>query len=70
MMSALKQQTIEMIDMLPDTDIAVINELLKKLIRAWDPDFTRATPQEKTKMDAAVAEMENGIYFSDEEVWN
>jgi len=68
-MSALKQQTIEMVNMLPDTEVAIINELLKKLVRAWDPDFTKATPQEKERIDTAVREMESGIYFTEEDVW-
>ena len=28
-------------------------EFIKKLVKAWDPDFTKATPEEAEKMEAA-----------------
>lgn len=36
----------------------------------WDPDFTRVTDEEKRRIDTAIEEMKNGIYFSEDEVWN
>lgn len=36
----------------------------------WDSDFTKVTEEEKIRIDTATQEMENGIYFSEEEVWN
>ena len=54
-----------MVDMLPETDQALALELVKKLVLAWDPDFTKLTPAEKAELDKATAEMEAGDYVAD-----
>lgn len=41
-----------------------------KLIIAWDPDYTRVTPDERKRIDKSYEEIKNGIYYTDEEVWN
>ncbi len=41
-----------------------------KLIIAWDPDYTRVTPEERERIDKSYEEIKNGIYYTDEEVWN
>ena len=35
-----------MMDMLPDEDKNFAYEFIKKLVKAWDPDFTKVTPEE------------------------
>lgn len=37
-------------------------KMVKKLVLAWDPDFTKLTPAEKAELDKAAAEMETGEY--------
>ena len=37
---------------------------------AWDPDFTKVTPEEKSRLDKADVEMKRGEYFMNDEVWN
>jgi len=69
-MSAVSKQTIQMLEMLPEKDLETVNELLKMLVRAWDPDFSKVTPSEKKQMDIADQELKAGIYFTDDEVWN
>lgn len=69
-MSAITKQTIQMIEMLPESELKTVNELLKIIVRAWDPDFTKATSEEKEKMKIAEKEFKEGIYFTDEDVWN
>lgn len=68
-MKALIEQTAEMLAILPDDEVSLVNELVKKLIVAWDPDFTKVTPAEKAALDAADKEMKNGQFYSEEEVW-
>ena len=68
-MDALRQQTIELIEMLPEKELSTINELLKLLVRTWDSDYTKVTPTEKKMLDASVKEMEQGIFFTEKEVW-
>ena len=36
----------KMVDMLPEDDQKFAQEFIKKLVLAWDPDFTKVTPQE------------------------
>ena len=69
-MDALGQQTIEMIGMLPEKELTTIKELLKLLVRTWGLDYTKVTPKEKQILDTTVKEMEQGIYFTEDEVWN
>lgn len=42
----------------------------KELIPAWDPDFSKVTPEERKRIEQAEREMENGEYLSHEEVWS
>ena len=46
-------------------DQAPALELVKKLVLAWDPDYTRATPSEDATMEQAVKELEAGDYVPD-----
>lgn len=52
-MSEIAMDAARMIDMLPDEEKSFAYELIKKLVRAWDPDFTKVTPEEAAKIDAA-----------------
>ena len=54
-MTAKIAEIVEMLDILPEDDKDLAYELVKKLVLAWDPDFTKLTPSEK----ARLAEAEN-----------
>lgn len=64
-MAPIAQRIADMVDMLPETDQALAFELVKKLVLAWDPDYTKLTPAEKVELDKAAAEMEAGEYVVD-----
>ena len=64
-MAPIAQQIADMVNMLPEIDQALAFELVKKLVLAWDPDFTKLTPAEKAELDKATAEMEAGDYVAD-----
>ena len=53
----ISQQIAQMVDILPDADQALAYELVKKLVLAWDPDYTRATAAEDAAMSAALEEL-------------
>ncbi len=42
-MSELAQKTADMLDMLPVEEQHLAYEMLKRIILAWDPDFTKLT---------------------------
>ena len=52
-MSDIAMDAARMMDMLPDEDKDFAYELIKKLVKAWDPDFTKVTPEEAARIDAA-----------------
>ena len=49
-MSEIAMNAAHMIDMLPDPDKNLAYELIKKLVLAWDPDFTKLTTEEDQKV--------------------
>ncbi len=54
--------------MLPEDDISLVNILIKKLIKAWDPDFTKLTPAETKELEKIIAEMDAGEYVTDDDI--
>ena len=60
----ISQQIAQMVDILPDTDQKLAFELVRKLVLAWDPDFTKATAEERAVMDQAIRELEAGEFVT------
>lgn len=54
-MSEKAIEAARLLDMLPEAAQDFAFEFVKKLVRAWDPDFTRVTPQEAQEMEEAIA---------------
>ena len=52
-MSSLSMDTARMIDMLPEEEQRFAYEFVKRLVIAWDPDFTKVTPNEVARIKAA-----------------
>lgn len=67
-MAPIAQQIAQMIDILPEADQALALELVKKLVLAWDPDYTKATPTEHAAMERAALELEAGEYVPESAV--
>lgn len=59
-MAPIAQQIAGMVDMLPEQDQTLAFELVKKLVLAWDPDFTKLTPAEEEELNKAQAEFDRG----------
>ena len=56
-MSALAMDIARMVSMLPESDQKFAHEFVKKLVLAWDPDFTKVT-----------SEAEEGEFLSENEI--
>lgn len=70
-MSNTAQQVANMIDMLPENDQQLAFELIKKLVLAWDPDFTKVTSQEAKELEEAEQNLKNGEVVSHNDIdWN
>lgn len=57
-----------MLDMLPDREQQLAYELLKRIVLAWDPDFTKLTPAEAQSLREAEAEIERGETVAENEI--
>ena len=64
-MAPIAQQIAQMVNILPEADQALALELVKKLVLAWDPDYTKATPAEHAAMEHAARELEAGEYVAE-----
>lgn len=61
------EQTVTMLEMLPTQEQNLALELVKRLVLAWDPDFTKLTPEERARLEAA----EIGEYIDSGDIdWN
>ncbi len=54
-MSGIVMDAARMLEMLPDSDKNLAYEFIRKLVLAWDPDFTKVTNEEE-KMIAEAEE--------------
>ena len=70
-MSPRTQEIADMIDMLPESEQNLAFEFVRRMVRAWDPDFTKATPDEAAAMEHGRAEYERGEVVKMEDIdWN
>ena len=59
-MTAKTQKIVEMIDMLPETEQNLVFELIKRIVIAWDADFSKVTPDERREIDEGDDDIKNG----------
>lgn len=59
-MSATTKRAMELMEILPESDQNFALEFIKKLVLAWDPDYTKVTPAERIALEAAEADFLNG----------
>lgn len=67
-MSEITREIAYLVDMLPEQDQNLAYELIKKMVLAWDADFTKLTPSERQKLDIAEAEINSNEYVSHESI--
>lgn len=63
-MSSIVIEAARLMDVLPEADKAFAYEFIKKLVLAWDPDFTKVTAEEAKKIEDA----ENSGYVDAEDI--
>lgn len=70
-MSALSKQIIDMIDMLPESEQKLAVEFIKRMVLAWDSDFTKLTPAERERLKQAEKEIADQETISHLDIdWN
>lgn len=70
-MSNTAQQVAAMLDMLPEQEQNLAFELIKRMVMAWDSDFTKVTPAELEEMKTADDEIARGDIVRHSDIdWN
>ncbi len=67
-MSSTTEQIMNMLNMLPKREQDFPYEMLKKIIVAWDPDFTKLTPDEAKRLELGKKQLADGKFFRDSEI--
>ena len=66
-MSGIAMEAARLMDTLPESEKAFAFEFIKKLVRAWDPDYTKVTPEEAE----AIRRADQSGYVSEDDIdWN
>lgn len=63
-MSGIVKNAAKMMEVLPDEDQRFAYEFIKKLVLAWDPDFTRVTAEEREE----IAEAEKSGFIDEDQI--
>ena len=70
-MTSVSKQIIDLVDMLPSEEQKLAFELIKRMVLAWDSDFTKLTESEREHLIQAHAEIESGEFVTHSEInWN
>ncbi len=67
-MSSVTKEAIDLMEILPESEQNFALEFIKKLVLAWDPDFTKLTSAEKKVLEEASLEIRNGETVSHDEI--
>lgn len=65
-MSNIAIEAARLMDALPEADKAFAYEFIKKLVLAWDPDFTKVTVEEAKRIEDAES---SGYIDADDIDW-
>ena len=63
-MSSIAIEAARLMDALPEADKVFAYEFIKKLVLAWDPDFTKVTAEESKRIE----DEENSGYIDADEI--
>lgn len=70
-MSAATKEAINLMEILPESEQNFALEFIKKLVLAWDPDYTKVTPAEKKALEDAEKDIaEKGTISHDAINWD
>ena len=72
-MNTIVEETADWLAALPQEEQELIHALVKRLVFAWDPYFTKLTAKEKERLEQAQRELDMADcsdFITDEDVWN
>ena len=70
-MSGTVKEAVSLMEVLPESEQYFALEFIKKLVLAWDPDYTKVTPAERKVLEEAEKDIEkNGTISHDAINWD
>ena len=70
-MSTTTKQAIDLMELLPESEQNFALEFIKKLVLAWDPDYTKVTSAEKKELEEVENDIiKNGTISHDDINWD
>ena len=69
-MAQITTKIANMVDMLPEREQLLAFELIKRMVLAWDSDFTKLTPAERERLEKADIELANNEILQHDDVWS
>lgn len=70
-MSGTIEKAVNLMEVLPETEQNFALEFIKRLVIAWDPDFTKVTLAERSALEDAEKDMiKNGTISHDAVNWD
>lgn len=70
-MSGAVKEAAGLLEILPEKEQNFALEFIKKLVLAWDPDFTKVTLSERAELEEIEKDMESSGTISHEDIdWN
>lgn len=70
-MNTTVEKSRDLLEVLPPEDQELALMFIKKLVLAWDPDYTKVTKAEAERINQAMEDFENGEVFDSEDInWN
>lgn len=67
-MTQVIQESVKMLEMLPESEQEFASQFIKRLVLAWDPDFIKLTKEERERLEAAEQRIDSGEYVKDSEI--
>ena len=67
-MSAATKEAINLMEILPESDQNFALEFIKKLVLAWDPDYTKVTPAERKALEETEKDIADNGTISHEDI--
>ena len=67
-MTQVVQESVRMLEMLPESEQELASQRIKRLVLAWDPDFTKLTPEERKRLEEAEQRIDSGEYVKDSDI--
>ena len=67
-MTQIVRESVKMLEMLPESEQEFASQFIKRLVLAWDPDFTKLTLEERERLETAEKRMDHGEYIKDSDI--